>query len=91
MEKKGTCRRPAGVIGSGGSEHQRVAGGSVRFGMERKLWKKHKFNENLTGFYEISSDVIKISPDLREIVLESRKISSKFGFFHRIMEILAEI
>ena len=27
VEKKGTRRRPAGVIGSGGLEHQRVAGG----------------------------------------------------------------
>ena len=27
--KKCTCRQPAGVIGSGGSDHQRVAGGSV--------------------------------------------------------------
>ena len=31
-------------------------------------------------------DLVKISPDLREIVLEFRKISSEFGFFRRILE-----
>ena len=36
VEKKGTRCRPVGVIGSGSSEHQRVAGESVGFGMARK-------------------------------------------------------
>ena len=43
------------------------------------MWKKHRSEENLIGFDEISLDPIKISPDLREIVLES-------GFFRRILE-----
>ena len=87
VEKKGTHRRPAGVIGSGGLEHQRMVGGSVGFGTARKRWKKHRSSENLTGFDEISSDLVKISPDLREIAPESGKISLKFGFFRRILGI----
>ena len=55
VEKKGTRRRPVEVIGSGGSEHQRVAGGSVGFKMARKRWKKHRSSENLIGVYEISA------------------------------------
>ena len=79
MEKKGTRRRPVGIIESSGSEHQRVAGGLVGFGMVRKQWKKHRSDENLTRFYKISPDLAKISLDLREITPES-------GFFHRILE-----
>ena len=53
VEKKVICHRPAGVIGLGNSEHQRVAGGSVGFKTARKRWKKHRSSENLIGFYEI--------------------------------------
>ena len=91
VEKKGTRRRPAEVIGSGGSEHQWVASGSVGFETARKWWKKHRSDENLTGFDEISPNPVKISPDLRETEPESRKISSESRFFHRNLEILAEI
>ena len=91
VEKKDTRRRPAEVIGSGGSEHQWVAGGSVGFKTTRKRWKKHRSGENLIGFDEISPNPVKISPDLREIEPESRKISSESRFFHWNLEILAEI
>ena len=91
VEKKGTRCRPAKVIGSGGSEHQWVASGSVGFETVRKWWKKHRSDKNLTGFDEISPNPVKISPDLRETEPESRKISSESRFFHRNLEILAEI
>ena len=86
VEKKETRSRPVGVIGSGGSKHQRVAGGSIGFGTTRKRWKKHKSDENLTGFDEILPDPVKISSNLREIAPESRKISPGFGFFHQFLE-----
>ena len=88
VEKKETCTptRPVGVIGLGGSEHQRVAGGSVGFRTARKRWKKHKSDENLTEFDEILPDPVKISSNLREIAPESGKISPGFGFFHQFLE-----
>ena len=91
VEEKGTCYRPAEVIGSGGSEHQWVASKSVGFETVRKWWKKHRSGENLTGFDEISPNPVKISTDLREIEPESRKISLESRFFHRNLEILAKI
>ena len=63
VEKKGTCCWLAGVIGSGGLEHQRVTGESIEFGTARKWWKKHRSSKNLTRFYEISPDPTKISPN----------------------------
>ena len=77
VEKKGTRRRPVGIIESSGSEHQRVAGGLVGFGMVRKQWKKHRSDENLTRFYKISPDLAKISLDsmrFRQIRSKSHRI-----------------
>ena len=74
-------KAPTRVIGSGGLEHQWVAGRSVGFGTERKWWKKHRSSENLTGFYEILPNPVKISLDLREIALESRFFRRNLGSF----------
>ena len=77
VEKKVICHRPAGVIGLGNSEHQWVAGGSVEFETARKWWIKHRSGENLTGFYEISPNLVKISYDFmrfRQIRRKSHKI-----------------
>ena len=73
VEKKGTRCRPAGVIRSSGLEHQQVAGVSVGFGTARKWWKKHGSDKNLTEFYEISPNPVKISLDS----MRFRKIWSK--------------
>ena len=91
MEKKGTRRQPARLIESGGSKHQRVAGGSIGFGTTRKRWKKHKSDENLTGFDEILPDPVKISSNLREIALESGKFWAESRVFSRFWKILAKI
>ena len=61
-------------------------GGLVRFGTARKQWKKQRSSENFTRFDEILPDPVKISPDLREIVLKYGKISLVFVFFHWILE-----
>ena len=53
--------------------------------------KKHRSNENLTGFYEISPDLVKISPDLREIAPESGKLWVESRVFSRFWKILAKI
>ena len=63
-----------------------MVGGWVGFETARKWWKKHRSGENLTRFYEISLDSVKISSDLREIVSESGKISPESGFFRWILE-----
>ena len=63
----------------------------IRRKSHRIQWDFAKSSENLTGFDEISSDPVKISSDLREIVPESGKISSESGFFCRILENLAGI
>ena len=91
VEKKGTCRQPTGVIRSGSLEHQRVAGGSDRFGTARKRWKKHRFGENLTRFDEISPYLVKIWLDLREIVPEFGKNQRNLCFFTGFWRILAGI
>ena len=52
-----------------------------------KRWIKHRSGENLTEFYEISPDPIKISSDLREVTSESGKISPESGFYRRHLEI----
>ena len=62
MEKKGTCRQPVGVIGLGGSKHQRVVGGSFGFGTARNDGKNTN-SANLIEFYEILPDLAKISLD----------------------------
>ena len=80
VEKKGTRRLPARVIGLGGSEHQRVVSVWVGFEMVKKRWKKHRSSKNLTRVDEISPDSVQISPDLREIVPESRNLSVNSGF-----------
>lgn len=82
--KKGIHRQPVGVIWLGSSDHQRVVGGSIGFKTARKWWKKHRSNENLTGFIEISPNPVKISLDLRE---QCRNL----GFFVGFWKILAGI
>ena len=64
----------------------------------RILWDFARSSENLTGFNEILLEPVKISSDLREISLESRKLSLESGFLypilknlHRNLEILAKI
>ena len=67
----------------------RTSTGGRRVGWIRdgeKRWKKHKSNENLTGFDEILPDPVKISSNLREIAPEFGKISPGFWFFHQFLE-----
>ena len=49
--------------------------------MVRKLREKPRFGKNLIGIWEILLDSVKISPDLREISLESRFFPLRFGIF----------
>ena len=67
MEKKVTHGQPIGVIGSSSSEHQWVAGGSVRFETARKWWK--------------NTNSAKISPDsMRFLQIQQKSYRIQWDF-----------
>ena len=67
MRKKCTCRRPAGIIGSDGSDHQQVAGGSVGVIDLRR----QRENGEKTQIRRINADSGNSFPDSGDISLRS--------------------